>query len=75
MKQTYAPGNERGFALLEALFCLYITALLIVFISGSVSLIFRNSSKTFTDGVNIIKDRNISTQASRNPERMMRHGD
>jgi hypothetical protein len=61
MTRTSAPGNEGGFVLLDALFCLFTAALILLLISGTVSSTINAASKTFTDGISIIDDRNSNT--------------
>jgi hypothetical protein len=75
MMRTSVPGNEGGFALLEALFCLFIAALLVIFIAGTVSLVLGISSRTFAEGISIIEDRNIHAPAGRDIEGRVGHAD
>ncbi|GHV73393.1 hypothetical protein AGMMS49940_06950 [Spirochaetia bacterium] len=56
--QTSVPGNESGFVLLDALFCLFTAALILLLISGAVSSALNLSSKTFAAGISIIEERN-----------------
>jgi hypothetical protein len=58
MTRISAPGNESGFVLLDALFCLFTSALILMVISGVVFSTIKTSAKTFNDGITIIEERN-----------------
>jgi hypothetical protein len=55
------PGNEGGFALLDALICLFMATLTLLFLSCVVSGILRSSSRALYAGVEIIEERNNNT--------------
>jgi hypothetical protein len=59
--RTSAPGNDGGFVLLDALFCLFVAALILLVVSVSVSSSLKFSSKIFTAGIGIIDERNSDT--------------
>jgi hypothetical protein len=61
MTRTYAPGNERGFALLDALLCLFAAALILLLLSGAVSGTLGSSLKAFYAGTAVIEERNSNT--------------
>ncbi|MDR3124252.1 MAG: hypothetical protein LBU16_10820 [Treponema sp.] len=58
MTRISVPGNEGGFALLDALICLFTTALILLFLSCAVSGTLRSSFRTFRAGAAIIEERN-----------------
>lgn len=58
MTRTSAPGNEGGFVLLDALFCLFTAALILLLISGAVYNTLHHSSKIFSNSISIIDERN-----------------
>jgi hypothetical protein len=58
MTRISVPGNEGGFALLDALICLFTAALTLLFLSYVVSGILRSSSRAFYAGTAIIEERN-----------------
>jgi hypothetical protein len=60
MTRISAPGNEGGFVLLDALICLFTTALLLLLLSCAVSGTLRSSFRAFHAGVAIIEARNSS---------------
>jgi hypothetical protein len=60
MTRIYAHGNERGFALLDALLCLFTAALILLLLSGAVSGILQSSLKAFNAGSAVIDERNSS---------------
>jgi hypothetical protein len=61
MMRTSAHGNEGGFVMLDALFCLFTAVLILLLISGAVSSTMNLSAKTFTAGISIIDERNNNT--------------
>jgi hypothetical protein len=58
MTRISVPGNEGGFVLLDALLCLFATALLLLFLSCVVSGTLRSSFRAFGAGAAIIEERN-----------------
>jgi hypothetical protein len=58
MTRISAPGNEGGFALLDALLCLFTAALILLFLSGAVSGTLRASLRALYAGEAIIDQRN-----------------
>jgi hypothetical protein len=61
MTRISVPGNEGGFALLDALICLFTTALILLFFSCAVSGILRSSLRAFYAGMDLIEKRNSNT--------------
>jgi hypothetical protein len=61
MTRISAPGNERGFVLLDALICLFTTALILLFLSCAVKGILGSSLGALHDGAAIIDERNSNT--------------
>ena len=61
MTRISAHGNESGFALLDALLCLFTAALILLFLSCAVSAALRSSFAAFNAGAAIIETRNSST--------------
>jgi hypothetical protein len=60
MTRTSVPGNERGFALLDALLCLFTTALILTVLSCAVSGALRVSFRAFHAGAALIEERNAA---------------
>jgi hypothetical protein len=58
MTRTSAPGNEEGIVLLDALFCLFVAALILLLISGAVHNTLHHSSRIFSNSISIIDERN-----------------
>jgi hypothetical protein len=58
MTRTSVPGNEGGFVLLDALLCLFTTALILLFLSCAVSGALRSSFRALYAGAAIIDERN-----------------
>ncbi len=58
MTRISVHGSEGGFVLLDALFCLFTAALILLLISSSVSTVVSYSSKIIADGISIIEERN-----------------
>jgi hypothetical protein len=58
MKRTSVPGNEGGIVLLDALFCLFAAALILLLISGAVYNTLNHSSKILSNSISIIDERN-----------------
>jgi hypothetical protein len=61
MTRISVPGSEGGFALLDALICLFITALILLFLSCAVSGILGSSLRALYAGADIIEERNSNT--------------
>jgi hypothetical protein len=61
MTRIYAPGNERGFVLLDALLCLFTAALMLLILSCAVSGALGSTQKAFYAGTAIIEERNSNT--------------
>jgi hypothetical protein len=57
MTRISAPGNEGGFALLDALLCLFTTALLLLLLSCAVSGTLGISFRALHAGAAIIEER------------------
>jgi hypothetical protein len=58
MTRISVPGNEGGFVLLDALICLFTTALMLLFLSCAVSGVLRSSLRAFDLGMDLINKRN-----------------
>ncbi|MDR0597728.1 MAG: hypothetical protein LBG14_04400 [Treponema sp.] len=58
MTRISVPGSERGFALLDALICLFTTALILLLLSCAVSGTLRSSFRVIHAGAAIIEERN-----------------
>jgi hypothetical protein len=61
MTRTSVPGNEAGFVLLDALLCLFATALLLLLLSCAVSGALQSSFRAINAGAAIIEQRNSNT--------------
>jgi hypothetical protein len=58
MTRISAPGNEDGFALLDALICLFTTALLLLLLSSAVSGTLGFSLRALRAGAAVIEEQN-----------------
>jgi hypothetical protein len=61
MTRISAPGNEGGFALLDALICLFTATLLLLLLSCAVSGALGVSFRAYHAGAAIIEERNSDT--------------
>jgi hypothetical protein len=61
MTRISVPGNEGGFVLLDALICLFMTALILLFLSCVVSGTLGSSRRVFYAGAAIIDEKNNDT--------------
>jgi hypothetical protein len=58
MTPIFAPGNDKGFVLLDALLCLFITGIILLAAYGSISSVLGLSSVCIERGRAIIEERN-----------------
>ncbi|MDR2029790.1 MAG: hypothetical protein LBP93_09685 [Treponema sp.] len=58
MTPIFAPGDDQGFALLDALLCLFIAGIILLAAYGSISSILRISAGSMEQGAAIIEARN-----------------
>jgi type II secretory pathway component PulJ len=65
MTPIFAPGNDKGFVLLDALLCLFLAGIMLLAAYGSISSVLRLSSTSIERGRAIIEERNNSVMEGR----------
>jgi hypothetical protein len=58
MTRILRPGNEGGFALMDALVCLFTAAFILLLLSGSLHSVYRLSVKQYEAGIRTLEERN-----------------
>jgi type II secretory pathway component PulJ len=58
MTPIFAPGNDKGFVLLDALLCLFLAGIMLLAAYGTISSVLRLSSVSIERGREIMEERN-----------------